>query len=98
MGIMMVAVHPGIAKLFEQYSSDCLTPEQVAEATGLSTETIRRQLRAGKLPGYQLGTGGKASWRMVKSEVIAEFESRWNRNAGPDAEMPPALNVADSKE
>jgi hypothetical protein len=80
MGAMMVAVRLGIEKLFERYRDECLTPEDVGDAIGLEPGTIRRQLRDGDLPGYRLGTGAKAQWRLVKSEVIAVLASRWNQN------------------
>ncbi|MFG1913070.1 helix-turn-helix domain-containing protein [Kribbella sp. NPDC048928] len=79
MGFMMVAVDPGIESLFACYPGERLTPEQVAEAIGQTPYTVRRQLRSGDLPGYRIGSGTKASWMCVKSEVIALLRSRWNQ-------------------
>ncbi|TCC33894.1 DNA-binding protein [Kribbella capetownensis] len=90
MGTMMVAVNPGIEKLFERYGDECLTPEQVGEALGLEASSVRRQLRAAELPGYRLGTGAKAQWRLVKSEVIAVLRTRWNQ----DQHLDPQATVA----
>ena len=89
MGVMMVAVDPGIESLFACYPGERLTPEQVAEALGQSRQTVRRQLRTGDLPGYRTGSGRKASWMCVKSEVIAVLRSRWNQHPGqhPDPEI-----------
>lgn len=83
MGFMMVAVDPGIETLFACYPGERLTPEQVGEAIGQSTQTVRRQLRDGDLPGYRIGTGTKTSWMCVKSEVIAVLRSRWNQHPQP---------------
>ena len=98
MGFMMVAVNPGIEKLFECYSGERLTPEQVGEAIGLEPSTIRRQLRHGDLPGYRTGTGVKASWVLVKSEVIAVLRTRWNQDQHPDTESTTVPTGADGKE
>lgn len=97
MGTMMVAVHPGIEKLFERYRDELLTPEDVGEALGLDPSTIRRQLRDGELPGYRLGTGTKPQWRLVKSEVIDALRSRWNQDQQPDTDNVTAQAGANSK-
>jgi IS30 family transposase len=100
MGTMMVAVRPGIEKLFECYSGERLSPEQVGEALGQSPSTIRRQLRDGDLPGYRLSTGDKAGWVLVKSEVIAVLRTRWNQGiqAATDTDTPTVRVGADSGE
>ena len=95
---MMVAVTPGIKKLFERYRDERLTPEDVAEAIGLEPSTIRRQLRDGELPGYRLGTGAKAQWVLVKSEVIDVLRSRWNQDPALDTSSGTIQAGADSKE
>ena len=97
MGTMMVAVNPGIEKLFECYG-ERLTPEQVGEAIGQSPSTIRRQLRDGELPGYRSGTGRRTTWVLVKSEVIAALRSRWNQDPQPDTDSITVQTGADGKE
>ncbi|MFG1629008.1 hypothetical protein [Kribbella sp. NPDC049227] len=50
----------------------------------------------GELPGYRLGTGAHAEWRLVKSEVIAVLRTRWNQDQHHDLQA--TVAAADSKE
>ena len=74
----MVAMSPGIEILFEGYD-ERLDPEQVAAVLKLSPGTVRRYLRTGQLPGYNLGDGEKAQWVIVKTELIDKLKTRWNQ-------------------
>ena len=47
-----------------------LTVQQVAEYMQVSTETVRRWLRSGQLPGFNVG--GTGGWR-VKREDLDTF-------------------------
>lgn len=42
-------------------TQDLLTTKQVVEELGVSTETIKRAIRAGELRAYQLGNGYKTT-------------------------------------
>jgi hypothetical protein len=75
---MMVAMSPGIEKLFEG-CDERLGVDDVATALKLSPGTVRRHLRSGVLPGYSLGGGAKAPWVIVKSELIDTLKGRWNQ-------------------
>jgi len=47
-----------------------VTPERLAEAWGVGTQTVRRWMREGGLPGFKLGR----SWRVRLSDVHRLFE------------------------
>jgi excisionase family DNA binding protein len=80
MGRMMVAMTSGVEKLFEGYPDERLDPDQVAEALGITPNTVRRWLRDGDIPGYRPSRGSKASWVIVKSELIADLKTRRNQD------------------
>lgn len=48
-------------------AEEALTPEQAAEALQVATETIRRLIRAGKLPAVKIGR----QWRIARSAIDA---------------------------
>ena len=81
---MMVAMSPGIEILFAGYG-EMLDVEDVAAAVKLSPGTVRRKLRSGEWPGYCLGDGEKAPWRIVKSELVDVLKKRWNQGERPVA-------------
>jgi excisionase family DNA binding protein len=51
-----------------------ITVDEVAEALGLSTKTVRTYIKDGKLKAYKLGT----SWRIEPDEVDAFIERQSN--------------------
>jgi excisionase family DNA binding protein len=75
---MMVAVGSGIEKLFEGYA-DPLDPDEVAAILRLSPQTVRRELRAGQLPGFRTGNGKKSSWRVPKADLIDHLKAQSNQ-------------------
>jgi excisionase family DNA binding protein len=74
----MVAVGSGIEKLFDGYA-DVLDPDEVAAILRLSPQTVRRDLRAGQLPGFRTGTGTRSSWRIPKADLIDYLKSQSNQ-------------------
>ena len=52
-----------------------LTVPEVAERLRLSTETIRRMLRDGRLTGFRIGADN-AGWRVGESDLTAFIRPR----------------------
>jgi excisionase family DNA binding protein len=75
---MMVAVGSGIEKLFEGYA-DPLEPDEVAAILRLSPQTVRRELRAGQLPGFRTGNSKKSPWRIPQADLIDHLKAQSNQ-------------------
>jgi excisionase family DNA binding protein len=54
----------------EPESDRLLTVEEIAERLNLSTETIRRWLRSGRLRGIRIGAR-RAGWRIPERDLAA---------------------------
>jgi excisionase family DNA binding protein len=52
-----------------------LTVPEVAERLRLSTETIRRMLRDGRLTGFRIGADN-AGWRVSEADLVAFIRER----------------------
>ncbi len=59
-----------------EYSEVWLTVEQVAERFQISTETVRRWIRAGELPVLDLG-GTKTGYRIKDSDLERFIQERY---------------------
>lgn len=63
-----------------------LTPEEVAEACGVSPWTVMRAIKAGELRASQLASRG--CWRIRPEAVEAWIEARANVERAPRAAVP----------
>jgi len=63
---------------------DTYTVGQAAERLGVSTKTLRRQIKAGKLPAVKQPGAKGPEWRIDKEEVDRRAEERGRLNANSD--------------
>lgn len=54
-------------------AGETLTPEQAAEFLQVDPETVRRLLRAGRLPGAKIGQ----QWRIRRSDLDRYLAGEW---------------------
>jgi excisionase family DNA binding protein len=58
---------------------DFLTICEVARTLRMSRENVARLLRMGYMPGYQVGSGRTANWRIDKTEFEVWLRGRANK-------------------
>ncbi len=60
---------------------DFLTIGEVARVLRMSRENVARLLRIGHMPGYQVGAGRTAAWRIDKGQFDVWLKARANAAA-----------------